>query len=42
MTVPAVVALVAEVAVAAFPVILPEIGFVTVKPVNVPTDVMAG
>ena len=42
VTVPAVVALVAEVAlvaVAAFPVILPAIGLVTVKLASVPTEV---
>ena len=39
VTVPAVVALVA---VAALPVMLPTIGAVTVKPVKVPTEVIAG
>ncbi|MEJ7692013.1 hypothetical protein, partial [Daejeonella sp.] len=32
----------ADVAVAAFPVTLPAIGFVTVRFVRVPTEVMAG
>ena len=42
VTVPAVVADVALVAVAALPLTLPTIVFVTVKPVSVPTDVIAG
>jgi hypothetical protein len=45
VTVPAVVAevaVVAVVAVAALPVMLPTIGSVTVKPVKVPTEVIAG